>query len=135
MYSENVNARRSCITDSSTTVKIDLILLYREKIYCVTHICLNQGYVEVVEYFCFRFQLRTKLVAWVYFRFQLLSSKMLPLSQKFNRFHIPVPCFMKNASASGSLKSQMLPSLLPASFFKLLPLPFQNNLTASTSLV
>jgi len=33
--------------------------------------------------------------------------------------------FMKNASASGSSKSQMLPSLLPlpASFFKVLP-PF-----------
>jgi len=35
------------------------------------------------------------------------------------------PCFMKNASACGSLKSQMLSSLLPltASFFKVLPLP------------
>jgi len=61
----------------------------------------------------------------------LLASffKVLPLlfPQKFNRFrfHIPVPCFMKNASASGSSKSQMLPSLLPllASFFKMLPLP------------
>jgi len=32
---------------------------------------------------------------------------------------------MKNASASGASKSQMLPSLLPlpASFFKVLPLP------------
>jgi len=35
------------------------------------------------------------------------------------------PFFMKNASASGSSKSQMLPSSLhlPASFFKVLPLP------------
>jgi len=34
-------------------------------------------------------------------------------------------CFMKNVSASGSLKSQMLPNSLPlpASFFKALPLP------------
>jgi len=30
--------------------------------------------------------------------------KVLPLPQKFNRFHIPA-----NASASGSSKSQMLP--------------------------
>jgi len=35
------------------------------------------------------------------------------------------PCFMKNASASGSSKSQMLPSSLPlpVSFFEVLPLP------------
>jgi len=35
------------------------------------------------------------------------------------------PYFMKNASASGSSKSQMLPSSfpLPAFFFKVLPLP------------
>jgi len=37
------------------------------------------------------------------------------------------PCFMKNASASGSLKSQMLQSPLPASFFKVLPLPQKFN--------
>jgi len=51
---------------------------------------------------------------------------------------------MKNASASGSSKSQMLPSLLllPASFFKVLPLPqkfncfhFHKNLTASSFLI
>jgi len=49
--------------------------------------------------------------------------KELPLPQKFNRFHIPAPCFIKNAS--GSSKSQMLPSSLSllASFFKVLPLP------------
>jgi len=35
------------------------------------------------------------------------------------------PCFMKNASASGSSKRQMLPSSLPlpASFFRVIPLP------------
>jgi len=55
--------------------------------------------------------------------------KVLPLSQKFNRFHIPALCFMKNASASDSSKSQMLPSLLPlpASFFNVLPLPQKSN--------
>jgi len=57
--------------------------------------------------------------------------KVLPLSQKFNRFrfHIPAPCFMKNASASGSSKRQMLPSLLlfPASFFEVLSLPQKFN--------
>jgi len=39
------------------------------------------------------------------------------------------PCFMKNASASGSSKSQILLSSLPlpASFFKLLPLPQKFN--------
>jgi len=41
------------------------------------------------------------------------------------RFHIPAPCFMKYVSLSGSSKSQMPPSVLPlpASFFKVLPLP------------
>jgi len=36
---------------------------------------------------------------------------------------------MKNASASGFLKSQVLPSLLPlpASFFKLFPLPLSHS--------
>jgi len=39
------------------------------------------------------------------------------------------PCFMKNASASGSSKSQKLSSSLPlpASFFKVLPLPHKFN--------
>jgi len=55
--------------------------------------------------------------------------KVLPLPQKFNRFHrfrIHAPRYMKNASASGSSKTQMLPRSplpFPASFFKLLPLP------------
>jgi len=59
--------------------------------------------------------------------------KVLPLSQKCNcnrfRFHTRAPCFMKNASASGSSKNQMLPSLLPllASFFKVLLLPQKFN--------
>jgi len=44
--------------------------------------------------------------------FKVLS---LSLPQKFIRFrfHIPAPCFMKNAFASGSSKRQLLPSLLP----------------------
>jgi len=37
-------------------------------------------------------------------------------------FRIPATCFIKNASAFGSSKSQMLTRLLPASFFKVLPL-------------
>jgi len=39
------------------------------------------------------------------------------------------PRFMKNASASGSSKSQMFPSLLPlqSAFFKVLPLPQKFN--------
>jgi len=52
--------------------------------------------------------------------------KVLPFPQKFNRFrfYIHAPWFMKNASASGSSKDQMLPSSLPlpAFFFKVLPL-------------
>jgi len=64
------------------------------------------------------------------------SFKVLPFPQKFNRFqlcfHIPAACFMKNASASGSSKSQMLPSslrLLSSKCFR-----FHKNFTASTSL-
>jgi len=51
----------------------------------------------------------------------------LPFPEKFNRFHILAPCFMK--TAFGSSKSQMLPRLLslPASFFKVLPLPQKFN--------
>jgi len=58
---------------------------------------------------------------------------LLPLPQKFNRFHIPAR-FMKNASAFGFLKSQILTSShpLPASFFKVFG--FHKNLTASASL-
>jgi len=73
-----------------------------------------------------------------YFMFPLLASffKVLPLllPQKFNRlsrfrFHIPAPCFMKNAFVSGSSKSKMVPSSLPlpASFFKVLLLAQKFN--------
>jgi len=68
--------------------------------------------------FCFRFQLRIKLVASEFASTSFFQ--VLTLPQKFN-------CFMKNASASGSSKSQMLSSLLPASFFKVLPLPQKFN--------
>jgi len=75
----------------------------------------------------------------VCFCFQLLFSKCFcfhkNLTTSSSRFYIPAPCFMKNDSTSGSSKSQMFPSLLPipASFFKVFPLP--QNLTASTTLV
>jgi len=56
----------------------------------------------------------------------------LPAPYEVSRFHIPAPCFMKNASTSVSLKCQMLPSSLPAfsECFR-----FHKNLTASTSLL
>jgi len=56
--------------------------------------------------FAFRFQLSALLPS-------LLPLSVLLLPQKFNCFHIPASCFMKNASASSSSKSQMLPSMLP----------------------
>jgi len=67
--------------------------------------------VKAVEYFCFHF------------------FKVFPLLQNFNCFHILVPCFMKNVSASNSSKSQMFPSLFPhpASFFKMHPLSQKFN--------
>jgi len=80
-------------------------------------------------FFCFRFQLSIKLVASKFASASFF--KVLPLPQKINRFrfHIPAPYFMKNASASGSSKSQILPSSLPlpASFFKVLLLPQKFN--------
>jgi len=45
--------------------------------------------VEVVEYFCFRFQLSIKLVASEFASASSFFLKVLPLPQKFNRFHIP----------------------------------------------
>jgi len=57
----------------------------------------NNNYVEAVEYF-------------------LLPLPALYKVSRFRvcfRFYIPAPCFMKNASASDSSKSQMLPGLLP----------------------
>jgi len=55
---------------------------------------------------------------------------VLPLPQKFNRFHIPAPCFTKNVPLPAPQKSQLLPSSLPASSkgFR-----FHKNLTASTT--
>jgi len=57
--------------------------------------------------------------------YKLVASEFASASTKFNRFRIPALCFMKNASASGSSKSQMLPSSLPlpASLFKVLAFP------------
>jgi len=76
--------------------------------------------VEAVEYFLFSLPAPYEVVC---FRFQPLSSKCFHknLTASSFRFHIPAACFMKNAS--GSSKSQMLPSSLPASFFNVLPLP------------
>jgi len=75
--------------------------------------------VETVEYFPLPAPYKVSRFR-VCFRFQLLSSK-------YFRFHIPAPCFMKNASAFGSAKSQMIPSSLLASLFKVLPLPQKFN--------
>jgi len=92
--------------------------------------------VEAVEYYLLPISAPFKISRFrVCFRFQLLSSMcVIPLPQKFNRFHhfrfhISAPCLMKNASAFGSSKSQMVPSLLPlpAFFFKVLPLPQKFN--------
>jgi len=46
-------------------------------------------------------------------------------STMYYTYSTTAPCFMKNAFVSGSWKSQTLPSSLPlpASFFKVLPLP------------
>jgi len=88
--------------------------------------------VEAGEYFLLPLPVPYKVVASEFASSFFLHSAST--STKFNRFHIPVPCFIKNTFASGSSKSQMLPSLLPlpASFFKVLPLP--QKLTAFTSL-
>jgi len=59
--------------------------------------------------------------------------KVLPLPQKFNRFHIPASSFMKNVSVSGSSKSQMLASSLPLSASSKC-FRFHKDLTASASL-
>jgi len=65
-------------------------------------ICLQIRDVEAVEYFLLPLPALYKISR---FRvcFQLVSS-VLPRLQKFNRFrfHIPAPCFIKNASASCS---------------------------------
>jgi len=75
------------------------------------HQCVLVRDVEAVEYFLLLLPTPYKVSRFrVCFHFQFLSSKCF-------RFHIPAPSFMKNASASSSSKSQMLPRLLllPAS--------------------
>jgi len=74
--------------------------------------------VEAVEYFLFPLPAPYKLSRFrVCFRFQLLSSKCFRFYKNLNAsiFQIHAPCCIKNVSASGSSKSQMLPSSLPAS--------------------
>jgi len=74
---------------------------------------------------CFRFQ----LLSLKCFRFHknLTASTASASSSAFTS--LSVPCFIKNVSAFGFSKSQMLSSLLqhPASFFKVLPLPQKFN--------
>jgi len=69
------------------------------------HQCVLVRDVEAIEYFLLPLPTPYKVS---HFRvcFQLLSSKCF-------HFHIPAPSLIKNASASSSSKSQMLPSLLP----------------------
>jgi len=93
--------------------------------------------LKAVEYFLLPLPAPYKVSRFqVCFRFQPLSSKCFRFhknligSTSSFRFHIPAACFMKNASASGSSKSQMLPSSFSASFFKVLP----QNLTTSASI-
>jgi len=69
-------------------------------------------------------KLRTHIVIHEYFLLYFISKIVARLEEE------EAPCFMKNASASGSSKSKMLPSLLPlppASFFNVLPLPQKFN--------
>jgi len=87
--------------------------------------------VEKVKYFLLPLPAPHKVSHfWVYFRFQLLSSKCFRFYKNLTAFtasayHISAPCFIKSISTSGSLKCKMLPSSLPfpASFFKVFPLP------------
>jgi len=85
--------------------------------------------VEAVDYFLLPLPVRKKSVAFEIASASSLFLQSASASTKFNRFHIPGACFMKNASASGSSKSQMLSSLLPlpASFFKVLSLSQKCN--------
>jgi len=77
--------------------------------------------VEAVEYFCFRFQLRMKLVAS---EFASSFFKVLPLPQKFNRFHsfrFHIPGFFLNQfsfphSTSVAISSDFSISLKPSYF-------------------
>jgi len=95
---------------------------------------------EAVEYFLLPLPAASYKVSRCRVCFSFFFKALpIPLPQKFNRFHclcfhIPSSCFMKNSSAYGSSKSQMLPSLLPASFIKVLPLSAPlPHLTASTA--
>jgi len=93
--------------------------------------------MEAGEYFLLPLPAPYKVSRFrVCFRFQLLFSKCFHFRKNLttsiafaSSFRIPAPCFMKNASASGSTKSQTLPSSLPlpASFFKMLSLPQKFN--------
>jgi len=87
--------------------------------------CFKLGMWKQQNMFCFRFQL-LQLLSSKCFRFHKNLTASTAFASSF-RFHIPTSCFMKNASASGSSKSQMLPSSLPASIFKVLPLPQKFN--------
>jgi len=73
----------------------------------------------------------------VCFCFQLLSSKCFRFQKNLTASTSLPHVWWKYASASGSSKSQMLPSLfpIPVSFFKVLPLPQNLTASASTSLV
>jgi len=78
--------------------------------YMIPLMCLSIRDAEAIEYF-----------------FSLPTPYKVSHFRICFRFHISVPCFMKKASASGSLKTQMLPSSLPASFVRVLPLPQKFN--------
>jgi len=68
-------------------------------------------------------KLRTHIVIHNSFLFYFIPKIVARLEEA------EAPRFMKNASASGSSKGEMLPSLLllTASFFKVLPLPQKFN--------
>jgi len=93
--------------------------------------------VEAVEYFLLPLPAPYKVSRFrVCFPFQLFSSKCSYFHKNLTastassfHFHIAAAYFLKNASTSGSSKSQMLPNLLPlsASFYKLFPLPQKFN--------
>jgi len=101
--------------------------------------CIEIRNVEAVEYFLLPLPAPYNVSRFrVCFHFQPLSSKCFRFYRNTAstafvpnfRFHIPAACFMKNASASGSLKSQKKSNAFEfssASFFKVLPLPQKFN--------
>jgi len=117
-------------------VKIYVLFVYClcNKTFKACNSCLRQGCGSSRIFFasasCSMCVSHFKFASASSFFLQVFS---LPLPQKFNRFrfHTPAPYLMKNASDSGSSKSQMFSSLLPlsVSFFKvlLLPLPQKFN--------